>query len=143
MLSISVNVPFSPFLANAFVMLQMLGLHARSWSLKHGGGDVMQSSDLILFSLKHNYIIMFRYMVFVVSLKHMVFLFSVLVFQLRSSIELDQDILNDCLTIQPLQPPASPQGTSESTVRQSPGPVHDIYTGMVWGGVVKETLCTG
>ncbi|XP_060125143.1 zinc finger protein GLIS3 isoform X1 [Zootoca vivipara] len=48
--------------------------------------------------------------------------------KLRSSIELDQDTLNDCLMIQPLQPPASPQGTSESTVRQSPGPGHDIYT---------------
>ncbi|XP_062984624.1 zinc finger protein GLIS3 [Elgaria multicarinata webbii] len=48
--------------------------------------------------------------------------------KLRSSTELDQDILNDCLTIQPLQPPASPHDATDSTVRRSPGPVHDIYT---------------
>ncbi|XP_053156384.1 zinc finger protein GLIS3 isoform X2 [Hemicordylus capensis] len=48
--------------------------------------------------------------------------------KLRSSTELDQDILNDCLTIQPLQPPASPLNASDTTVRRSPGPVHDVYT---------------
>ncbi|XP_061485162.1 zinc finger protein GLIS3 isoform X2 [Rhineura floridana] len=48
--------------------------------------------------------------------------------KLRSSTELDQDILNDCLTIHPLQPPSSPHDALDSTVRQSPGPVHDIYT---------------
>ncbi|XP_066473247.1 zinc finger protein GLIS3 [Tiliqua scincoides] len=48
--------------------------------------------------------------------------------KLRSSTELDQDILNDCLTIQPLQPPASPHDASDSTVRRSPVPVHDVYT---------------
>ncbi|XP_015281510.1 PREDICTED: zinc finger protein GLIS3 [Gekko japonicus] len=48
--------------------------------------------------------------------------------KLRSSTELDQDILNDCLTIHPLQPSPSPHDTSDSTIRRSPGPVHDIYT---------------
>ncbi|XP_048360270.1 zinc finger protein GLIS3 [Sphaerodactylus townsendi] len=48
--------------------------------------------------------------------------------KLRSSTELDQDILNDCLTIHPLQPSPSPHDTSDSTIRPSPGPTHDIYT---------------
>ncbi|XP_044301820.1 zinc finger protein GLIS3 isoform X3 [Varanus komodoensis] len=52
--------------------------------------------------------------------------------KLRSSTELDQDILNDCLTIQPLQPPLSPHDASDSAVRQSPGPVHDIYTAALY-----------
>lgn len=43
--------------------------------------------------------------------------------KLRSSTELDQDILNDCLTIQPLQTPVSPHDASD---RRSP--VHDVYT---------------
>ncbi|XP_060093367.1 zinc finger protein GLIS3 isoform X2 [Heteronotia binoei] len=48
--------------------------------------------------------------------------------KLRSSTELDQDILNDCLTIHPLQPSPSPHDTSDSTIRRSPGPMQDIYT---------------
>uniref|UniRef100_A0A8D0G4P7 C2H2-type domain-containing protein n=1 Tax=Sphenodon punctatus TaxID=8508 RepID=A0A8D0G4P7_SPHPU len=48
--------------------------------------------------------------------------------KLRSSTELDQDILNDCLTIQPLQPAPSPHDASDSTIGRSPGPVHDIYS---------------
>nr|XP_032657707.1 zinc finger protein GLIS3 isoform X3 [Chelonoidis abingdonii] len=47
---------------------------------------------------------------------------------LRSSSELDQDILNDCLTIQPLQPAPSPHDAADNTMGRSPGPVHDIYT---------------
>lgn len=59
------------------------------------------------------------------------FSFLSLVLQLRSSSELDQDILNDCLTIQPLQPAPSPHDAADNTMGRSPGPVHDIYTGIV------------
>ncbi|XP_030423325.1 zinc finger protein GLIS3 isoform X2 [Gopherus evgoodei] len=48
--------------------------------------------------------------------------------KLRSSSELDQDILNDCLTIQPLQPAPSPHDAADNTMGRSPVPVHDIYT---------------
>ncbi|NXL85559.1 GLIS3 protein, partial [Alectura lathami] len=41
----------------------------------------------------------------------------------RSSSELGQDILNDCLTIQPFQPAPSPH----NALGHSPGPAHDIY----------------
>ncbi|XP_069481831.1 zinc finger protein GLIS3 [Ambystoma mexicanum] len=47
--------------------------------------------------------------------------------KLRSSTELDQDILSDCLTIQPLQASASPHESTDTTMGQSPGPIHDIY----------------
>ncbi|XP_051498308.1 zinc finger protein GLIS3 [Apus apus] len=47
--------------------------------------------------------------------------------KLRSSSELGQDILNDCLTIPPLQTALSPQDAADSTMGCSPGPVHDIY----------------
>ncbi|KYO20836.1 zinc finger protein GLIS3 [Alligator mississippiensis] len=47
--------------------------------------------------------------------------------KLRSSSELDQDILSDCLTIQPLQPAPSPHDAPDNTMGRSPGPVHDIY----------------
>ncbi|ETE71431.1 Zinc finger protein GLIS3, partial [Ophiophagus hannah] len=47
--------------------------------------------------------------------------------KLRATTELDQDILNDCLTIQPIQVPSSPHDVSASTVQQSPGHVHDLY----------------
>ncbi|XP_058025898.1 zinc finger protein GLIS3 isoform X1 [Ahaetulla prasina] len=47
--------------------------------------------------------------------------------KLRASTELDQDILNDCLSIQPIQVPSSPHDVSTSTVQQSPGNVHDLY----------------
>ncbi|XP_069783325.1 zinc finger protein GLIS3-like [Narcine bancroftii] len=50
--------------------------------------------------------------------------------KLRSSNEPDQDMLNDCLTIQPLQPAASPQDAVDSTLGRSPGPPHDMYSGM-------------
>nr|XP_025956287.1 zinc finger protein GLIS3 [Dromaius novaehollandiae] len=46
--------------------------------------------------------------------------------KLRSSSVLDQDILNDCLAIQPLQPAPSPHDAAD-TVGPSPGPPHDIY----------------
>ncbi|XP_053322149.1 zinc finger protein GLIS3 [Spea bombifrons] len=49
--------------------------------------------------------------------------------KLRSRTELDQEILSDCLTIQPLQPATSPQDPTESTLGRSPGPVHDVYQG--------------
>ncbi|XP_054843114.1 zinc finger protein GLIS3 [Eublepharis macularius] len=48
--------------------------------------------------------------------------------KLRSGTELDQDIVSDCLTIHPLQPPPSPHDASDSTSRRSPGTGHDIYT---------------
>ncbi|KAG8595626.1 hypothetical protein GDO81_001579 [Engystomops pustulosus] len=46
---------------------------------------------------------------------------------LRSRTELDQEILSDCLTIQPLQPATSPQDPSENTLGRSPGPAHDVF----------------
>uniref|UniRef100_A0A8C8SS96 GLIS family zinc finger 3 n=1 Tax=Pelusios castaneus TaxID=367368 RepID=A0A8C8SS96_9SAUR len=49
--------------------------------------------------------------------------------KLRSSSELDQDILSDCLTIQHLQPAPSPHNAADNTLGRSPGPVCDIYTG--------------
>ncbi|KAG8595625.1 hypothetical protein GDO81_001579 [Engystomops pustulosus] len=47
--------------------------------------------------------------------------------KLRSRTELDQEILSDCLTIQPLQPATSPQDPSENTLGRSPGPAHDVF----------------
>ncbi|KAK2512219.1 hypothetical protein Q9233_016491 [Columba guinea] len=47
--------------------------------------------------------------------------------QLRSSSELGQDLLNDCLAIQPLQLASSPHDAADNTVGRSPGPAHDIY----------------
>ncbi|KAF1406870.1 Zinc finger protein GLIS3, partial [Spheniscus humboldti] len=47
--------------------------------------------------------------------------------KLRSSSELGQDILNDCLTIQPLQPAPSPHDAADNTMGHSPGPANDIY----------------
>lgn len=52
------------------------------------------------------------------------------VFQLRLSSELGQDILNDCLTVQPLQPAPSPHDAADNTMEHSPGPAHDIYPGI-------------
>ncbi|NXV24339.1 GLIS3 protein, partial [Cepphus grylle] len=52
--------------------------------------------------------------------------------KLRLSLELGQDILNDCLTIQPLQPPPSPHDAADNTVGHSPGPAHDIYPAAVF-----------
>ncbi|NXE98411.1 GLIS3 protein, partial [Menura novaehollandiae] len=47
--------------------------------------------------------------------------------KLRSSSELGQDILNDCLAIQPLQPAPSPHDAADNTMGHSPGPACDIY----------------
>ncbi|NWV13796.1 GLIS3 protein, partial [Ptilonorhynchus violaceus] len=47
--------------------------------------------------------------------------------KLRSSSELGQDILNDCLAIQPLQPALSPHDAADNTVGHSPGSACDIY----------------
>ncbi|XP_030323263.1 zinc finger protein GLIS3 isoform X2 [Calypte anna] len=47
--------------------------------------------------------------------------------KLRSSSELAQDILNDYLAIQPLQPSPSPNDAADSTMGCSPGPAHNIY----------------
>ncbi|XP_075716453.1 uncharacterized protein LOC142753962 [Rhinoderma darwinii] len=47
--------------------------------------------------------------------------------KLRPRTELDQEILSDCLTIQPLQPATSPQDPTENTLGRSPGPVHDVF----------------
>ncbi|XP_039766751.1 zinc finger protein GLIS3 isoform X2 [Ornithorhynchus anatinus] len=52
--------------------------------------------------------------------------------KLRSSMELDQDILNDCLTIQPLQPATSPHDATDNSLGRSPGPVHDIYSATIF-----------
>ncbi|XP_061118101.1 zinc finger protein GLIS3 [Conger conger] len=48
--------------------------------------------------------------------------------KLRSSSEVEQDALTDCLTIQPLQLNTSPQDTGVSLLDHSPGPAHDMYT---------------
>ncbi|XP_068857756.1 zinc finger protein GLIS3 isoform X3 [Aphelocoma coerulescens] len=50
---------------------------------------------------------------------------------LRSSSELGQDILNDCLAIQPLQPALSPHDAVDNTMGHSPGPACDIYPAAV------------
>ncbi|XP_035245754.1 zinc finger protein GLIS3-like isoform X1 [Anguilla anguilla] len=50
--------------------------------------------------------------------------------KLRSSSEMDQDALTDCLTIQPLQRSSSPLETGGNVLDHSPGPAHDIYPGM-------------
>ncbi|NXE26731.1 GLIS3 protein, partial [Ardeotis kori] len=47
--------------------------------------------------------------------------------KLRSSSELGEDILNECLTIRPLQPAPSPQDAADNNMGQSPGPGHDVY----------------
>ncbi|XP_010082878.1 PREDICTED: zinc finger protein GLIS3-like, partial [Pterocles gutturalis] len=47
--------------------------------------------------------------------------------KLRSSSELGQDILNDCLTIQPLQPALSPHDAADNTMGCSSGPAHNTY----------------
>uniref|UniRef100_F6T4A8 GLIS family zinc finger 3 n=1 Tax=Monodelphis domestica TaxID=13616 RepID=F6T4A8_MONDO len=52
--------------------------------------------------------------------------------KLRSSMELDQDIFNNCLTIQPLQPTTSPQDVADGTMGRSPGSVHDIYSATIF-----------
>uniref|UniRef100_A0A8B9DEH4 GLIS family zinc finger 3 n=1 Tax=Anser cygnoides TaxID=8845 RepID=A0A8B9DEH4_ANSCY len=52
--------------------------------------------------------------------------------KLRSSSDLGQDILNDCLTIQPLQPAPSPHDITDNTMGHSPGPTHDIYSASVF-----------
>ncbi|NXC28861.1 GLIS3 protein, partial [Campylorhamphus procurvoides] len=51
--------------------------------------------------------------------------------KLRSNSELGQDILNDCLPIQPLQPAPSPHDTADNSTGHSPGPAHDIYPAAV------------
>ncbi|NWV79882.1 GLIS3 protein, partial [Dasyornis broadbenti] len=51
--------------------------------------------------------------------------------KLRSSSELGQDILNDCLAIQPLQPAQSPHDVVDNTMAHSPGPACDIYSAAV------------
>ncbi|KAF4802979.1 zinc finger protein [Turdus rufiventris] len=51
--------------------------------------------------------------------------------KLRSSSEIGQDILNDCLAIQTLQPALSPHDGVDSTMGHSPGPACDIYPAAV------------
>ncbi|XP_013911171.1 PREDICTED: zinc finger protein GLIS3 isoform X2 [Thamnophis sirtalis] len=55
--------------------------------------------------------------------------------KLRATTELDQDILNDCLTIQPIQVASSPQDVSVSTVQQSPGHIHDLYPATMFSSI--------
>ncbi|XP_023584354.1 zinc finger protein GLIS3 [Trichechus manatus latirostris] len=48
--------------------------------------------------------------------------------KLRSSTELHPDLLTDCLTVQPLQPAASPRGAAaDGALGCSPGPGPDLY----------------
>lgn len=56
--------------------------------------------------------------------------FLSLVFQLRLNSELGQDILNDCLVIQPLQPAPSPHDHGDNTMGHSLRPAHGIYPGI-------------
>ncbi|NWH36375.1 GLIS3 protein, partial [Chloropsis hardwickii] len=51
--------------------------------------------------------------------------------KLRSSSEIGQDILNDCLAIQPLQPALSPGDAVDNAMGHSPGPTCDIYPAAV------------
>ncbi|XP_062334608.1 zinc finger protein GLIS3, partial [Osmerus eperlanus] len=51
--------------------------------------------------------------------------------KLRCSVEVTQEALKDCLTIHPLQPCLSPLGMIDSKLDQSPGPSHDLYTGIL------------
>ncbi|XP_043917014.1 zinc finger protein GLIS3 [Protopterus annectens] len=51
--------------------------------------------------------------------------------KLRPSTDLSQDILNDCLTIQPLQPSSSPHNTVDGSLGRSPSSSHDVYPGAV------------
>ncbi|NWY96782.1 GLIS3 protein, partial [Loxia curvirostra] len=51
--------------------------------------------------------------------------------KLRSSSEIGQDILNDCLAIQPLQPALSPHDAVDNNMGHSPGPACDIYPAAV------------
>lgn len=50
--------------------------------------------------------------------------------QLRPRTVLDQEVLNECLTIQPLQPAISPQDPTDNSLGKSPGPIHDVYPGI-------------
>ncbi|KAM6229769.1 zinc finger protein GLIS3 isoform 2-T2 [Porphyrio hochstetteri] len=47
--------------------------------------------------------------------------------KLRSSSELGQDMLNDCLAIHPLQTAPSPHNAADNTMGHSPGSAHDFY----------------
>ncbi|XP_032531560.1 zinc finger protein GLIS3 isoform X2 [Chiroxiphia lanceolata] len=51
--------------------------------------------------------------------------------KLQSSSELGQDILNDCLAIQTLQPALSPHDTADNSMGYSTGPVHNIYPALI------------
>ncbi|XP_063278270.1 zinc finger protein GLIS3 isoform X2 [Prinia subflava] len=51
--------------------------------------------------------------------------------KLRSSSEIGQDILNDCLAIQSLQPALSPHDAVDNTLGHSPGPACDIYPAVI------------
>ncbi|NXW92310.1 GLIS3 protein, partial [Alopecoenas beccarii] len=63
--------------------------------------------------------------------------------KLRSSSELGQDLLNDCLAIRPLQPASSPHGAADNTVGHSPGPAHDIYPAAVFPSTQTSRSGTG
>uniref|UniRef100_A0A8C6Y4U0 GLIS family zinc finger 3 n=1 Tax=Naja naja TaxID=35670 RepID=A0A8C6Y4U0_NAJNA len=62
--------------------------------------------------------------------------------KLRATTELDQDILNDCLTIQPIQVPSSPHDVSTSTVQQSPGHIHDLYPATMFSSTHSNPSAT-
>ncbi|XP_010190900.1 PREDICTED: zinc finger protein GLIS3-like, partial [Mesitornis unicolor] len=52
--------------------------------------------------------------------------------KLRSSLDIGQDILNDCPAIQPLQPAPSPNDAADNTMRCSAEPAHNIYPATVF-----------
>ncbi|XP_041742116.1 zinc finger protein GLIS3 [Coregonus clupeaformis] len=54
--------------------------------------------------------------------------------KLRSSIDMSQEALTDCLTIQPLQPSLSPLDMIDSKLGQSPIPSLDLYTDLLTSG---------
>ncbi|XP_064261182.1 zinc finger protein GLIS3 isoform X2 [Passer domesticus] len=59
--------------------------------------------------------------------------------KLRSSSEIGQDILNDCLAIQPLQPALSPQDAVDNTMGHSPRPACDIYPAVIPSAQINQS----
>ncbi|XP_037979305.1 zinc finger protein GLIS3 isoform X2 [Motacilla alba alba] len=59
--------------------------------------------------------------------------------KLRSSSEIGQDILNDCLAIQPLQPALSPHDAVNNTMGHSPGPACDIYPAVIPSAQINQS----
>lgn len=62
------------------------------------------------------------------------FMFHVLFLQMKSTTDVTQDTLTDCLTIHPLQPSLSPLAGIDNNLNPSPGASYESYSGMsvVW-----------